>query len=172
MIFSWEEGGYEVKYTTFNDEPAYIHGLRGGWYINQNETFVLGFSMYGASTTINEQFSLLNRQRLTTIYSTLFLDYTFFPDRPYQINPMLHFGYGYAALENLGYASFDNSQSGFLLLEPDINASLRLGGFARIGVGVGYRMLGGIRMNGADSFSLSGLTLNAFLKFGPYASKE
>lgn len=168
MVFSWEEGGYEVKYTTFNNEPAYIHGLRGGWYINSDENFVLGFSGYAASTTINESFSLLNRQRFTTFYTTLFLDYTFYQDKKIQINPILHFGYGYAELQNLGFSSTPDEYSGFFLMEPNINASMGLGRVIRIGGGVGYRVMSGLRMNGADSYSLGGASLNAFIKFGPF----
>ncbi|HAA00994.1 MAG TPA: hypothetical protein DEP18_06175 [Flavobacteriales bacterium] len=168
MIFSWEEGGYEAKHTWFNDEPAYLHGLRGGWYVNQDNTLLLGFSMYAGSTTINEQFSLYSRQRFTTFYSTLFMSKTYRADQPIQIEVLGHVGYGFAQLEALGFGAPPTSYSGYLLLEPNVNASFALGNICRIGAGIGYRQLGKIRLNGADTYSLSGPSLNAFIKFGRF----
>ncbi|MBX7094762.1 MAG: hypothetical protein K1X56_08580 [Flavobacteriales bacterium] len=168
MIFSWEEGGYELKYTYFNDEPAYLHGIRGGWYMDGEEKWVLGFSSYFASTVINESFSLLNRQQLVTMYSTVYVDYTFFQDKPVQLNPLLHLGYGFAELTDLGFGSTGSEYSGYYLVEPNINATIKVFRYMKFGLGLGYRAVGGVRMQGADSYSLSGLSMNAFIKFGDF----
>lgn len=168
MIFSWQEGGYEVKLTSFNGEPAFLHGIRGGWYINQDDKkdILLGIGMYGAYTELYES-RLSTQENLFTYYSSLYCGITLEKDKPIRFEIPVHIGYGFVTMEDAYYGN-DLRASGYLLFEPNLNALFRLGKSIRFGLGAGYRLVGGIRMDGTDNVSMSSLTLNATLRFGRY----
>lgn len=169
MIGSWQEGGYEVKATQFNNEPVFIHGIRGGWFDDENQKFLIGMSGYGASTRINESISLLNSQKLFLLYGTVFLDYSFHLNDRVDINPLLHLGAGFATTSG-GNTNGSNLPTigNYYLLEPNLNATFLLGKKVKIGAGFGYRFLSNMEIRGTDSNLLGGPSVNMFIKFGPY----
>lgn len=169
LIGSWQEGGYEVKATSFNNEPVFIHGIRGGWFLNDNKKFLIGMSGYGASTRINENISLLNSQKLFMLYGTVYLDYNYRLKEKFDINPQFHLGAGLASTSG-GVPTNPNlpNEASFYLIEPNINAYFRLGKKVKIGAGVGYRFLTNMTIQGTDNNLLSGPSANVCLKFGPY----
>lgn len=169
MISSWDEGGYEAKYTSFNNEPAFMHGVRGGWFVSENDEFLIGVSTYMAITRLNEHISLFNSQKMYMMNGSFYLDYTFFNDKPFNVNPQVHLGGGFVNMDNANYNnSFLPSSAGFYMCEPDLNFCVRLGSKIKIGTGFGYRFLSRFEIQGANSQSLSGPVLNMFIKFGPY----
>lgn len=165
IVASWEEGGYEVRHTWIAGEPAYIHGLRGGWYINQK--FTLGMSFNGAYTTVNDGFFLSQRKDVGLFYSTLYLEYNHqLQDKNLYLNPILHLGYGAGTVTGATVPG-GTSASGMFLAEPGISIHTRLG-FMALGIGASWRQAGAPRLLGVETFTLSGPCLSAYIKFGPY----
>ncbi|MFZ5554534.1 MAG: hypothetical protein ACOZCO_15550 [Bacteroidota bacterium] len=171
LMFTWQEGGYEMKLTTFNGEPAFLHGVRGGWYVHEGEKtdVVMGIGMYGASTSLNEQ-RLSTQENLFTFYTTLYCGVRLKHKGPIDFEFPAHIGYGTVYMEKayVSYGGTDSRAGGYFIAEPNANALLKLGKSVRFGVGCGYRIIGGIRINGTDNIGMSGLTLNATLRFGRY----
>jgi len=170
VIFSWQEGGYEAKLTAFNGEPAFLHGIRGGWYVEQNEKkdVLIGIGMYGAYTELYES-KLSTQENLFTYYSSLYCGFRLKKDKPVNFEIPVHIGYGFVTMESASpYYAVDFRSDSYFLFEPNVNALFRLGKSARFGLGAGYRLIGGIRMDGTDNIGMSSVTLNATLRFGHY----
>lgn len=169
LMSTWDEGGYEVKYTFFNNEPAFMHGLRGGWFIDQDQKFLIGVSTYFASTRLNERVSLMYSQRMYMLNTTVYAEYNFNDPKPFNYGPQLHLGAGVVSLDG----GAPNTQglprsASYFMAEPGFNCSYRLGSRVKIGGGGGYRFLSKFQLNGATSSTLSGPVLNMFIKFGLY----
>lgn len=170
VVFSWQEGGYEMKLTSFNGEPAFLHGIRGGWYVHQDEKkdILVGIGMYGAYTQLNET-RLSTQENLFTYYSTLYCGITLMKNKPVSFEIPAHIGYGFLTMEHASPTyGYDLRADGYFLFEPNVNALFKLGRAVRVGIGAGYRLVGGINMDGTDNIGMSSLTINATLRFGRY----
>ena len=166
MITTWEEGSYEVKYTSFNNEPLFMHGIRGGWYLGAEEKSVLGMSMVFGYASIKE-YSHLRRQQIAMVYSTLFYEYYFRLTNKLEASPLVNLGMGAVSIDQYQASSSENYSS-FFIFEPNININYRLFPIIKVGVGTGVRLLGGVNIIGGNNISLGGLTGNIFLKFGNF----
>jgi hypothetical protein len=166
MFTTWEEGGYEMKYTSMNGSPLYLHGVRGGWFIGNEQKSLIGMSTVIGLTTINE-YSALRWQQISMVYGTIYYEHNFRLTQNIQWSPSLHVGMGAVGIDQYQVSS-ENNVSAMYLLEPNVNLSMRILPIVKIGVGAGYRLLSGVHLQGGDNISLGGPSANIYLKFGNY----
>jgi hypothetical protein len=166
-ILSWQEGGYEYKHTWFGNETAQIHGLKGGWFLNDNSTSQIGFSLYVSYGEINKKM-LYYRQDIAMIYSTIYYEHTFRLLKRMDINPYLHLGWGMAYTEGNSLPQQAVTFSQLLLTEPGVNFYFRIFNWCKIGGGFSYRNTFGSRLYNANDQLLSAPNINLSIKFGNY----
>lgn len=170
-IGTWQEGGYEAKYTFYNSSPAVIHGLKGGWFLDDEDRFLLGIGNYFSYSSINEV-SLLKRQELLVYYGSLYLEYNHKPERRLHMSFPIHLGFGFAATDGPLVPSDARTESPFLFFEPDLYLNFAPFHFMKVGIGAGYRLVGGVQLYGTDNLNMMGPSFNASLKFGRYSFKD
>lgn len=163
IIESWEEGGVEVKFTEIDGNLAPIYGIKGGWFL-WDENLLFG-------TTAN--FSYSNWSELqstpttfTMYYGGIYLDINHTPHRPIHMNTNITFGLG--AAETTGPEPFQNGLASFFLIEPNANMKMKLTSWCKLGVGGGYRYALGTGSEYLRARDISGPSFNIMLLFGDY----
>lgn len=166
-ILTWQEGGYDYKYTWYGTETAQVHGLKGGWFLNENQKSLIGFSMYLSFGEINQKI-LYYRQNIAMFYSTLYYEHTFFSENKMNISPFLHIGWGIAYTDGNAIPQNATTISQFLLIEPGANAYYKIFNWCKIGGGLSYRNTFGSKLYNANDNVLSATNINFSVKFGNY----
>lgn len=162
-------GGPEVKFTQFDQNFAVLVGGKGGWIINHQ--IIIGGGGYGLVNKIDAKVSINGEVPLLNFgYGGLILEYVQDWDKL--------FHYTFSALIGGGGISYrhrDNSNTGnnfmsnnFFVVEPAANGEANIASFFRINLGVSYRWLSNVDLNGFNSDKLGGLTANLTFKFGSF----
>lgn len=158
-------GGPVLKVTEFRDEVGLMVGGRGGWIINH--VLVIGGGGYGLTTNIDAPVSGLY---LDVNYGGGILEYIVLPDKAIHASVSVLIGAG-----GINYTEGERSgpvhpydEDGFFVAEPCVELMLNVATFFRIGVGVSYRYVNGIDLEGLSDSDISGLSATVTFKFGKF----
>ena len=157
-------GGPVIKISQINGETAVLMGGYGGWLINH--TFLVGGGFFGLTNEIEAPITG-EKYYFDLGYSGLVLEYI------NNSHKLVHYSVG--TLIGAGEVEYDSKTSKedydsdtIFVVEPGINLELNVTSSFRLGFGVSYRYVSGVRLEGINDEDLSGATANLTLKFGSF----
>lgn len=162
LITSVEEGGAEFRLTEVNGEIAQTLSLKGHWNLGDNAAF--GMFLDGTSASLVDINSHVRRFRMVT--SGSYVGFKAFLNHPIQFNGNLAFGYGYAEAAGVAYDDYEFTD--FWVVEPQMNASVKVLPIMKMTVGGGYRFAYGSWNSSLPNEMLSGPSIGAGLIFGDF----
>jgi hypothetical protein len=162
-----ENGGYGgpvIKVSKIKGETAILMGGYGGWLINHS--FLVGGGFFGLTNEIEAPIAG-EKYYYDLGYTGLVLEYI------NSSHKLVHYSVG--TLIGAGEVEYDSKISkidydrdSIFVLEPWINWELNISSSFRLGFGVSYRYVDGVRLEGTSEEDLSGATANLTLKFGAF----
>jgi hypothetical protein len=177
-------GGYGAignKFTTIDGHYANLVEIYGGWYINHK--FLLGIE--GAALTNNipvkEEFNTMPGYNTSLQYGQfgIMTEYTLWSDRAIHLSFHVTNGAGFT-VQYLRTSSWDDDEyweefrdiphdsNWFFVTEPGVKVEMNVLRWLRFSPGVSYRATFGSNAKGLEDSALSGISLNATLKFGKF----
>ena len=164
-------GGPDIKLSTLNDKSALFIGGKGGWIINH--TFVIGGAGYGLVNNIaTSPFHTESDYSLTMGYGGLYLEYIHNSDKLFHFTIHSLIGGGGAQYRKESSYNpdqyFYGKQSAFFVLEPGVSMMLNITQYFRLGLGLNYRYISGLDMEGLSSKELSAPSATITFKFGSF----
>lgn len=162
-------GGPSLKIAPIKDNAGYFLGGYGGWLINH--TFMIGGGGYGLVNEIKAPMPGIDGATLyyEMGYAGLVLEYVNNSHKLFHFTINTLIGAG-----GLGYtrANWEDDSSftddAFFIIEPSIILELNVATSVRVGLGLGYRYVDGLQLEGITNQDLSGVTGNLTLKFGSF----
>lgn len=164
-------GGPVLKVAPVKNEAGVFLGGYGGWYINH--CFLIGAGAYGLVSEIKAPATGPKGETLyyEMGYAGLVFEYVNNSRRlvHYTVSTLIGAGgLGYKYKISEGDWPFNYADDAFFIIEPDLNVELNVSKHFRVGLGVGYRLLSGLRMEGIANEDLSGAYANLIFKFGSF----
>lgn len=159
-------GGPVVKLTQVNDHFGVMAGGRGGWILNHR--FVIGGGGYGLTDTVKgNEVAVGDTPDIMMGYGGLEFEYILNPDQVFHLSVYTLLGGGGVFYNNNREFSWNDEESdAFFVAEPAVNLIVNMTHFLRIGVGMSYRLITGVELQGISDSDLSGIAGNITLKFG------
>jgi len=159
-------GGPFFKVGQINSQTGFFGGGQGGLILNHS--YVVGLKGYGLSNNI--EIDGVDNRRLTFHCGGFFLEYIVPSDKAYLYSFEAMIGSG-----NLGYDSNLNDQDddpfpsdSFFVIEPGVNAIIKISKNFRIGAGVTYRYVNGVDYESLSDSDIMGISAQLVLKFGGF----
>jgi hypothetical protein len=160
-------GALCMKFTPIQGKFATMLGGYGGWFINK--TLLIGAGGYGLTSSIGSE--TRKGDNIALGYGGIVLEYVGASDKVFHYTVQGFVGWG-----GVGYypavgrytADYRNLTSGMLVIEPSVLAELNLTSFLRIAVGVGYRFVSGVQLDGLTNGDLSRYAGSLGIKFGSF----
>jgi hypothetical protein len=176
-------GGYGAignKFTTIDGHYANLVEIYGGWYINHK--FLLGVEAAALTNNIpvKEEFNSMPGYSTSYQYGQvgLMTEYTLWSDRAIHLSFHVTNGAGFTvqylrtSLDDDDYwdefHDVPHDSNWFFITEPGVKVEMNILRWMRFSPGVSYRATFGSDANGLEDSDLSGLSLNATLKFGKF----
>jgi hypothetical protein len=160
-------GGPVVKAGTFNGETGVLVGGRGGWIINH--CFILGGGGYGLANNVPAKSTGLYGSRYLNFgYGGLQLEYVVEPSRLINFSLMTLIGGGAVGWRDEMMAPNSNSSVSFFVVEPEINVTLNVTTFFRVGGGASYRYVSNFTSSAAKSSDVNGPSGSLTFRFGKF----
>lgn len=167
-----ESGGYggpTIKVSEIKGETGVFVGGYGGWLINH--TFMIGGGGYGLVNNIQAPIKGAGGETLyyDIGYGGLVLEYIDSSHKliHYTINALI--GGGVLDYKKKDWEmNYQNTGDVFFVFEPGFNVELNVSSFFRVGLGVSYRFVNGIELEGTSEQDLRGVAANLTLKFGMF----
>jgi hypothetical protein len=164
-------GGVAVKFSSFNDQFAFMTGGRGA--ITINKRFTIGGGGYGIANTINlTSFSPDTTRNFKMGYGGLELGYVFFPGKKVNIGATLLFAAGASFWQNnpksLNEELFDDDFKMFPVFEPSLYGEFALSRIMRLHAGVSYRYINGADVDYITNKNMRGFSGYVALLFGKW----
>jgi hypothetical protein len=179
-------GAGSMRFTSLGGRFATLLGGYGGWYFNKSLMVGGGWMAHTAGRT----FGVLGTSLATLRedlqiegfnYGGLVVEYTFDSDKALHYGAQILLGGGnVTALRildrtittppvSLPTTTFESGQSGFVVIEPALQAEVNITRAVRASFGGSYRLVAGLRPNiGITNADLSGFSLTLCLKFGRF----
>jgi hypothetical protein len=169
-------GAPVYKFGRLKGEFAHYAGVRGGLIIN--DSFVIGLAGYGLAHPDRRESYTGNEYAEDPYigfgYGGALIEYTFFPKR--LVNFTLGATIGGGGLvyhenddddEDDDHRAHHGRANSFFVVEPEATISVNVTRFCRVGAGVSYRYVNGIRNDtDFDDADFSGLHGNFMVSFG------
>jgi hypothetical protein len=159
-------GGPVVKLTQVNDQFGVMVGGRGGWILDHR--FVIGGGGYGLTDTVKgNEIAFGNTPDIMMGYGGVEFEYIINPDQVFHLSVYTLLGGGGVFYNPDRDFNWDDEESdAFFVAEPAVNLIVNMTHFLRIGVGMSYRLITGVELEGLSDSDLSGIAGNITLKFG------
>jgi hypothetical protein len=161
-------GGPVVKLTQVNDHFGVMAGGRGGWILGHR--FVIGGGGYGLTDTVKgNEIAFGNTPDIIMGYGGVELEYIINPEQVFHFSVYTLLGGGGVSYNTDRDFNWNDEESdAFFVAEPAVNLIVNMTHFLRIGVGVSYRLITGVELEGISDSDLSGIAGNITLKFGVF----
>jgi hypothetical protein len=171
-------GGYGApvqRLSVVAGKSVLLTGLEGGWIINHR--FVLGAAGYGLATqNVRHTGSSLrdSKGRAPVVemgYGGVLLGYVPEPMRRAHVNVQTIIGGGgmtYDVSDVAGMRLEDAPADGFFVIEPSLEAEVKVTSIFRIALGGGYRFISGARLDGLRDDDLRGASMSLSFKLGRF----
>jgi hypothetical protein len=162
-------GGIVLKFSSFNDQSAFMTGGRGA--ITINNRFTIGGGGYGIANSINLPASSQDTNRYFKMgYGGLELGYIFLPAKKVRIGSSLLISAGAAFWQNKPKSNneklFDNDFKIFPVLEPSLYSEVALNSFMWLHAGISYRYIHHAHLDYLTDQSIRGFSCYIGLLFG------
>ncbi|MEO0557297.1 MAG: hypothetical protein AAF170_03835 [Bacteroidota bacterium] len=165
-------GGPVVKVSSINGDLGLFVGGRGGWILNfkPNHAFVIGGGGYTlvSDVEINDAMASGGPVDLDLSYGGLEVEYVNRTREVVHFSAQVLIGQGVAESSKEIRNGGDQDEGGFVVVEPGVNALLKVTDYFRIGVGGSYRLISGTDLDGLSDSELSGASAVLTLKFGSF----
>ncbi|HBC45669.1 MAG TPA: hypothetical protein DCZ43_01345, partial [candidate division Zixibacteria bacterium] len=164
-------GGPVAKFTNIDNQFGVLVGGRGGWIINHS--LILGGGGYGlVQDNINRRYlGPDEKQYLTMGYFGAMLEYDIHPSRLVHTSIIMLIGGGELNQATRHHDSIDingATKDNFFVCEPEINVTLNLVNFMRLGIGGSYRFVSGVESFGLTNSDIAGPAASLTLRFGNF----
>jgi hypothetical protein len=172
-------GGPAIQFTSINDKLGVLVGGGGGWIVNH--TIVIGGFGYGlANEIIGRQVAPDSSFLINLGYGGLYLAWIYGSD------DLLHFtvntlvGGGGVDYRRRSWSDNHNNNDEFndndpnfrtdvfFVVEPGINLEMNVAANFRIALGVNYRFISDVDLEGMSNSTLSGPAVGLVFKFGSF----
>jgi hypothetical protein len=162
-------GGIILKFSSFNDQFAFMTGGRGA--ITINNRFTIGGGGYGIASTILLPVSHTDTSRFYKMgYGGLELGYILFPGKKVNIGGSLLFAAGASFWQNKPKGGeeklFDDDFRMFPLFEPSLYGEVALNRFMWIHGGISYRYVHHANLDYMTDQNMRGFSCYIGLLFG------
>lgn len=166
-----ESGGYggpALRFTSINSDFGVMVGGQGAWVVGG--TFGIGGAGFGV-TTEHELSNLGTEYELSFSYGGVLFEYFVDSSKLTHYYVSLIVGAGGVSVGQRGAESDDDDT--VFVLEPSVHLGLRVTKEFRLGFGVGYRVVSGLKSSmetefGLVSADLAGLFASVSFRFGKY----
>lgn len=160
-------GGPVWKAGWVNGKLGMFSGGRGGWIINH--TIALGGGGYSLIMDVEYDGASIGGKPLylNLQYGGFMIEYIHHSDRLMHWTVDLLLGSGGVKLREHDPTEAIDSE-GFFIAEPGFNLDFNIATWFRIGLGVSYRLVFGVDMEGVEDADISGPSGGIFLKFGRF----
>ena len=156
---------FDMKMIGLDDEEAFMFGGRGGW--TYDSALFVGGALYVLITDVTKKEPVLYRERdYRLIYLGLLNEYDFLQERKLHSSFSCLVGIGTTGYWPNTHGNESSPSSDFVILEPALSAVVNVVPGYRIGLGLGYRLVHGVRLAGTSSTDLSGPSLTLSFRFG------
>lgn len=165
MFQSIDEGGYEGRFTFYNNCPVSLHGIKAVWHLGNR--FKMGYTLHYGNNVIT---SLMhrNRFRMLTFESGLFIEYIFKRFEKWYFSVPLHLSAGTLYIPRT-YVPFDEPYNRqYFAVEPRIQVNKPVLKWLQLNASVGYRMMNLGSLYGTNSRNLGGPSFNFSIVFGNF----
>lgn len=165
-------GGPALMYSRVLDRDALFLGGKGGWVANHR--FVLGgggFALVSRLRAPEGAPDIGEDLKLDFAYGGLWLEYIFLPDALVHgsIGTLIGGGVtGYSRIRHTRREDREVESDFIFIVDPVVAAELNITRFLRLSLGVGYRHVGSVDLEGLSRKDLSGITGSVLLKFGRF----
>ena len=162
-------GGVILKFSSFNDQFAFMTGGRGA--ITINNRYTIGGGGYGIANSIYIQGSGEDTSRLFKMgYGGIELGYIFLSGKKVNIGTSLLIAGGAAFWQNRPKSNneklFDDDFSIFPVLEPSLYVEISLNRFMRLNTGISYRYVHRANLGYITDQKIKGFSFYIGLLFG------
>lgn len=162
-VYSWDEGGVEIKYSALSSRQEVFYGARGGWQAGDN--FLFGYGGYVSGSVFN---NTPVGYQIDMSYGGLTLEFQRPVDDHLSFNFPLLVGGGGAWLNGNDFPLEGPYSTSFFVVEPGVSMSLKLAPFLKLDVSGTYRFCLGSRMPVATDVRLSKPTVGFAVIFGNF----
>jgi hypothetical protein len=161
------KGAYSIdmKMIELDDEEAFMLGGRGGW--TYDSTLFLGGALYGLITDVSKKKPVLYRMRdYRLFYIGLLNEYEF--DQQRKVHSSISFltGVGFIGYWSDTYGDEPDISSDFVIFETALHVVFNVVPGYRIALGIGYRLVHGVKLAGTTNDDLTGPSLTLSFKMG------
>lgn len=158
-------GAPTAKFSQMNESFALLGGGRFGWVIGNH--YVVGAEGYWlANDVAGPTLSSGESPDIELRYGGLTFEYV--------TNPYDAIHYSVSTLIGVGAMNFNISSAddndNFYVVEPAANVYFRMTQYFKIGLGLGYRYVGDLDVEGLEGSDLSGITATLSFHFGTYGT--
>ena len=165
LLQTVDEGGYEGRFTWYNNSPATLHGLKGIWRLG--ERFKIGYTIHYGNNVIS---SLINRQRyrMYVVETGFFLEYALPKKENWYVSFPVQLSAGSMYIP-LTYVPINESNSaGYFSVEPRVQINRTLLPWLQTSASVGYRIISASDLYGSNDSNLAGPSFSFNLIFGNF----
>lgn len=158
-----------VQLSTVRDRAAVFAGGRGGWLFDGR--FTLGGGGLGLVNRIPAPAAVEGpgeELELEMGYGGVWLEYAFAPVRVLHVAIGTLVGGGGLSLAFRDGGSYGSGSESFFVAEPAVMGELNLARSLRVDLGVAYRWIVGVDMEGLSHSDIAGFSAVAVLKFGKF----
>lgn len=162
-------GAPVVHVSTVRDRTAVFVGGRGGWLLDGR--FTIGGGGFGLASQIRAPTAVQVASEpldLQMGYGGAWLEYTFTPSRLLHVSVGTLLGGGELSLAFRHGGSYGSRSDAFFVAEPAVVGELNLVRWARLDLGIAYRAIAGVNMEGLSYSDVAGFSAVAALKFGKF----
>ena len=166
---------YDLGFGTIDKKQAVETGGRLAWIIDHS--IALGFFGNGFVTASDFNKPINNVNTNVTLaggYGGFLIEPIIFPKRPIHVSFPIELGVGGAGYQSSSYNhdTYDymgNSNGDvFMVLRPGVEVEMNMLKFFRLGLGLQYRYVYGLNLDGFGKNDLNGVTASIAFKFGKF----
>lgn len=158
--------GVDLRGTQIYGSPALLLGGFSGWQIN--DSLLIGTEGYIILNPIQAPSVVQNYSSTYNIglfYGGLKCEYNTNPSKLLHFNGDILVGAGWVKYIAPDYNFMSGSGAICLVIEPGVNAMLKVTGSTEAGLGVSYRWVSGLNINGLTDNDLTGVSVNLIFRF-------
>ena len=161
-------GGPSIKVADLNGKTAFLMGGYGGWFINH--AFMIGGGGYGMVNDLKAPFEVDGKTLYYELgYGGLMFEYVSNSHKLFHFTVNTLIGAGGLSYRAKNADIFDQyTDDAFFVLEPSFNLELNVTSNFRVGLGVSYRYIDGLQIDGITEEDLTGVSANLNFKFGAF----
>jgi len=158
--------GVDLRSTQIYGNQGLLLGGFDGWKIN--DSLLIGTEGYILLNPIQAPNAVQNYTLLYNIglaYGGLKCEYNLNPGKSIHFSGDLLAGVGYVKYVASDYNFSAGSGGICFVVEPGVNAMLKFTDSTQVGLGISYRLVSGLKINGLTDSDLTGVSVNLIIRY-------